>query len=51
MAKLIDEFDPAAAERKAAAAKTLRKAEQEITNEMNRRISIAQIEADVEKAS
>ena len=49
MAKLIDEFDPAAAERKAAAAKTLRKAEQEITNEMNRRISIAQIEADVEK--
>jgi hypothetical protein len=49
MAKLIDEFDPAAAERKAAAAKTLRKAEKEITNEMNRRIGIARIEADVEK--
>ena len=49
MAKLIDEFDPAAAERKAAAAKTLAEAEKEITNEMNRRISVAQIEADVEK--
>ena len=49
MAKLIDEFDPAAAERKAAAAKTLAQAEKEITNEMNRRISVAQIEADVEK--
>jgi len=49
MAKLIDEFDPAATERKAAAAKTLAAAEKEITKEMNRQINIAQLEADVEK--
>ena len=49
MAKLIDEFDPAAAERRAATAKTLAEAEKEITNEMNRRISVARIESEVEK--